>query len=902
MRKKIFTFLLALVASVGMSWATSKPVGYVDVCTAHPGSIHLVGWANDPDALGTSLPIHVYVDQPNGGSSYINEHGYNLGTTDVWRDDGVNPQYTGYHKIDRYINIMEASGAGTYRIRAYALNAVGNDGNLLMQHSYLGGMPPTATLTVPAPYSITYNANGGNGAPAADYKCYGIDKTLSSTVPTRDGYTFIGWNTASNGSGTSYAKGATYSANASATLYAQWKVTEVTVNLSTITSDYVIPNGATLTGTLQNNVVLTVADNATITLSNVDINWNAQWTGGDHAGITCENATIILAECTTNKIRGFLSGNPGVYVVPGKTLTIQGTGTLYAATNGGAAAIGSGYGPENSSRRDGGNIIIKDGTIFAIGGSLGAGIGSGGRSKVGNITIQGGIITATGDGSAAGIGCGQTKNSGWKAQCGNITITNGVKYLKATKGSGSDQCIGKGSNSSKAVCGTVTINGTTGAISNSPYTYSPAADNVKNLINAIGSVAYTQACKDKIDAARAAYEALADYSCDVDAVNALKAAVSNYSTLTAAEAAYNTLAANAVVNLINAISSPITAADQTAIEDARAAYNALTGDQQALVGNYNTLTDAEAALAVVNLINAIGSPITAASQSAIDAARNAYDALTGDQQALVGNYATLTDAEAAYAALTPSADPTIFAGFTATDGCGGFGGEDHSKLVDGLFAPGNEGVDWTKWCADGQHKSTPSGESESCWWVDFNSANPINVTGYILTTGNDNTQWGEGRNPNSWKIKAKLNAGDAWTTIATVTNDNTMQVADFTDFSFTLDQAGTYKYFRFMVYEPEYDNCMQLCEFRFTGNGGSTPEPADPEALQNELLQELWTALGEDVWTGYGVNTGVISYSRGGAEAFHASFMGGNYAFDLPFAAFTEASKAANTDALIHIL
>ncbi len=834
---KLFALFAAILFATNM-WATGQPIGYVDVCTAHPGSIHLVGWANDPDALSTSLPIHVYVDQPNGGSSYINQHGYNLGTTDVWREDGVNPQYTGYHKIDRYINIMEASGAGTYRIRAYALDAVGNDGNPLMRHSYLNGMPTTATLTVPAPYSITYNANGGNGAPAADYKCYGINKTLSSTVPTRDGYTFIGWNTEQNGSGTSYAKGATYSANAGATLYAQWKVIEVTVDLSTITSDYVIPNGATLTGTLQNNVVLTVADNATITLSNVDINWNKTWTGGNHAGITCDNATIILAECTTNKIRGFLDGNPGVYVRPGKTITIQGTGTLYAATNGGAAAIGSGYGPQNSSARDGGNIIIKDGTIFATGGNLGAGIGSGGRSKVGNITIQGGIITATGGGSGAGIGCGQTNKSTWKAQCGNITITNGVKYLKATKGSGSDQCIGKGSNSSIAVCGSVTINGTTGAISTNPYTYSPAANNVKNLINAIGTVEYTAASKDKIDAARAAYEALADYSCDVDAVNALKAAVSNYSTLTAAEAAYNTLVANAVIDKINAIGSPITAADQTAIEDARAAYNALTDTQKGYVTNYSELTDAEAVLAVVNLINAIDDPVTASSQTAIDAARNAYNALTGDQQALVGNYATLTDAEAAYAALTPSADPTIFAGFTATAGCDGFGGEDHSKLVDGLFAPGNEGVDWTKWCADGQHKSVPSGESESCWWVDFNSANPINVTGYILTTGNDNTQWGQGRNPNSWKIKAKLNAGDAWTTIANVQNDNTMQVADFTDFSFTLDQAGTYKYFRFMVYEPEYDNCMQLCEFRFTGNGGSTPEP--PSINDIRRLGRLW--------------------------------------------------------------
>ena len=70
----------------------------------------------------------------------------------------------------------------------------------------------------------------------------------------------------------------------------------------------------------------------------------------------------------------------------------------------------------------------------------------------------------------------------------------------------------------------------------------------------------------------------------------------------------------------------------------------------------------------------------------------------------------------------------------------------------------------------------------------------------------------------------------------------------------------------------------------------------DPEVAKLEILTELYNAIGDDVWTGYGVNTGVISYSRGGAEAFHASFMGGNYAFDLPFAAFTEASKAANTD------
>ena len=63
------------------------------------------------------------------------------------------------------------------------------------------------------------------------------------------------------------------------------------------------------------------------------------------------------------------------------------------------------------------------------------------------------------------------------------------------------------------------------------------------------------------------------------------------------------------------------------------------------------------------------------------------------------------------------------------------------------------------------------------------------------------------------------------------------------------------------------------------------------------LLQELYDALGDDVWTGYGVNTGVISYSRGDApNSFKASFMGGTYSFDLPFEAFTEVSKKDNGD------
>lgn len=75
----------------------------------------------------------------------------------------------------------------------------------------------------PSTYTISYNANGGSGAPGSQTKTHGTDLKLSSTKPTRSGYTFVNWNTKSDGSGTNYASGATYSTDANLTLYAIWK-------------------------------------------------------------------------------------------------------------------------------------------------------------------------------------------------------------------------------------------------------------------------------------------------------------------------------------------------------------------------------------------------------------------------------------------------------------------------------------------------------------------------------------------------------------------------------------------------------------------------------------------------------------------------------------------------------
>ena len=96
------------------------------------------------------------------------------------------------------------------------------------------GSVSTATLTVTVPalakYTIAYNANGGSGAPGSQTKYYGKTLKLSTTKPTRTGYTFKGWSKSSTGS-VAFASGASYTTNASDTLYAVWEANTYTVKL-----------------------------------------------------------------------------------------------------------------------------------------------------------------------------------------------------------------------------------------------------------------------------------------------------------------------------------------------------------------------------------------------------------------------------------------------------------------------------------------------------------------------------------------------------------------------------------------------------------------------------------------------------------------------------------------------
>lgn len=188
-----------------------------------------------------------------------------------------------------------------------------------------------------------------------------------------------------------------------------------------------------------------------------------------------------------------------------------------------------------------------------------------------------------------------------------------------------------------------------------PVEDTSTAKAVIDLIDKIGNVTYTDECKQKIDAARKAYDALSQ---------AEKDKVTNYKKLTDAEKKYDDLKladdkaqAKKVDDLISKIGN-VTLNSGAAINAAWDGYNNLTLTQKSYVTKLSTLQEATQkwnqlkADEVIKLIDKIDDPVTEKSKAGIDAARKAYDALTKDQKNLVTNVKKLTDAEAAYAKLT----------------------------------------------------------------------------------------------------------------------------------------------------------------------------------------------------------------------------------------------------------
>jgi len=128
--------------------------------------------------------------------------------------------------------------------------------NILSASDILTNYEATSGTFYPPTYTMTYNANGATSGsvPAnGSYESGSAPTTVSTNSGTlaRTGYSFSGWNSSADGTGTTYAAGSgTYSSNANVTLYAKWAPNSLDVTFNsqsgTLVAGTTVQVGATL--------------------------------------------------------------------------------------------------------------------------------------------------------------------------------------------------------------------------------------------------------------------------------------------------------------------------------------------------------------------------------------------------------------------------------------------------------------------------------------------------------------------------------------------------------------------------------------------------------------------------------------------------------------------------------
>lgn len=161
----------------------------------------------------------------------------------------------------------------------------------------------TLSVSVPAwtTYAVKYNANGGTGAPAAQTKVKNTTLKLSSTKPTRTGYTFKGWGTTASDTTVDYATGANYTANAAITLYAIWQI-----NSYTITYNANGGTGAPASQTVDYNTTITISETIPTKSPEGDVEYVFKGWG------TTEDATTASYQAGSNYV---VKSNTTLYAV-----------------------------------------------------------------------------------------------------------------------------------------------------------------------------------------------------------------------------------------------------------------------------------------------------------------------------------------------------------------------------------------------------------------------------------------------------------------------------------------------------------------------------------------------------------------------------------------------------------
>ena len=137
-----------------------------------------------------------------------------------------------------------------------------------------GYIKSSSITYTPVTYTVSYNGNNqnANNTPPSQSKAHGTELTLVTETPTLTGYTFKNWNTKPDGTGDSYESGASYTNNEDVTLYAQWQVNTLTIQMHV--NDGEKASDASNSMTISNNIALYEGKSQVINYGNTFDLWN----------------------------------------------------------------------------------------------------------------------------------------------------------------------------------------------------------------------------------------------------------------------------------------------------------------------------------------------------------------------------------------------------------------------------------------------------------------------------------------------------------------------------------------------------------------------------------------------------------------------------------------------------
>ena len=334
-------------------FAASQPAVIVRKGTGNVSATEGADWVRCTDATVTHFLVAKVSKSGTG----------NYDTINVWLDPGVTSETTTPTGNFRLTSTSTVTPIQYLNLRVAGLTS---GDKILVDHLVVG--QTFADLMPAAGYKVTYDANSGSGV-QTDNTAYGLGSTVTVLGPgtlTKPGYTFAGWNTAADGSGTAYSAGNTFAIIGDTTLYARWTFagylvtynanggsgapTDSTAYIPNATVTVLDPGGMIRTGftfagwnTAANGTGTAYPAGATFSISAAIILY-AQWTinsyivtydsnGSDGGSVPVDNGSPYPYASTVTVLVNTNGLVKTAYTFAGWNTAASGVGTAYGAGN-----------------------------------------------------------------------------------------------------------------------------------------------------------------------------------------------------------------------------------------------------------------------------------------------------------------------------------------------------------------------------------------------------------------------------------------------------------------------------------------------------------------------------------------------------------------------------------------